>query len=42
MAKVSFETAAKFEESRPKGNGANAFEFFTLRNDGDSAVCFLQ
>ena len=38
MAKVSFETAAKFEESRPRGSGANAFEFFTLRNDGDSAV----
>lgn len=38
MAKVSFETAQQYEESRPSGSSGGLFEFFNLKNDGDFAV----
>ena len=37
MAQVNFDDALKMETTRQDGNN-NQFEFFTLKNDGDSAV----
>ena len=37
MAQVSFDVASEMEASRPQGQ-QGAFNFFTLRNDGDEAI----
>lgn len=38
MAQISFDVASQMEADRAQSSNNNAFDFFTLRNDGDEAI----